>query len=761
MISRICFIVAGLLGLASLGAVTHAQMPGTFTPLLVSGAPSCVPFDSNTMAIWHFDNNLLDSSQRGHNGTFAGAGGSLSATQSKFGGYSYQQTAYTGAVNLTNSADFSFGMGDLTWEGWGYLTSNPTYWGLWGQQTSLGWYSASNTVTIYVGSYGQFPWTPPVNQWVHIALVRKSLDFFMYANGIQVGSVTTLHAYSAGDATTNPVQIGNYGGTNGSYWWPGFLDEVRISNVARYTGTFMPPTVPFCNPISPYTGPGDLVSGASAWWGMRAYNRAAAATNKPIINVRRSSDNATCDMGADFNLGTPNVAANCSTGTNNGLSYTGFCTSQCYTTKSYDQSGANQCGGAACDVLQATAANQPAANTSGAMGNLGGFTYSTSTQTLNSASGPTLAQPFTVHGVAQRTGTFTTQGTFYLQATNPTQFLFANTANTVGLLNGGTIQTATAADSTSHSLSAVFNGASSSITVDANAAVTVNTPTTAAAGIFSIGPGASGNPLTGTISEMGVWPRQLTATEITALCNNEFGAAYSTACGVIPPCTPNTQGGGTFANVMGLWHFDNNLNDSSGRGHTGTLIGTGGNALSSAQSKFGGFSYFNGTTVYNGVLIPYSTDFAMRTGDWTFEAWSYATTPSQATTAWWGGTNTSYGGDWFIGSTSAANIAMYVGSSSYAPTWTYTKPGNVWTHYAFVRASGTVHVFANGVEVTPSAAGQVGDINPPTSDGRTIGNYAGTGYGYGWPGYLDEVRISNMARYTANFTPQVSAFCNN
>jgi hypothetical protein len=38
----------------------------------------------------------------------------------------------------------------------------------------------------------------------------------------------------------------------------------------------------------------------------------------------------------------------------------------------------------------------------------------------------------------------------------------------------------------------------------------------------------------------------------------------------------------------------------------------------------------------------------------------------------------------------------------------------------------------------------------------------GGGGGYAWPttGYIDEMRISNMARYTSNFTPATLPFCN-
>jgi hypothetical protein len=45
-----------------------------------------------------------------------------------------------------------------------------------------------------------------------------------------------------------------------------------------------------------YVGPGDYVPGASFWCGLRGYSNATANTPK-AINVRRSSDNATMDIG--------------------------------------------------------------------------------------------------------------------------------------------------------------------------------------------------------------------------------------------------------------------------------------------------------------------------------------------------------------------------------------------------------------------------------------------------------------------------------
>jgi hypothetical protein len=42
-----------------------------------------------------------------------------------------------------------------------------------------------------------------------------------------------------------------------------------------------------------YTGPGDIVSSATAWYGLRAYNAAYATGSNNAVNVRRASDNST------------------------------------------------------------------------------------------------------------------------------------------------------------------------------------------------------------------------------------------------------------------------------------------------------------------------------------------------------------------------------------------------------------------------------------------------------------------------------------
>ena len=96
-------------------------------------------------------------------------------------------------------------------------------------------------------------------------------------------------------------------------------------------------TLQFCNganwvpfgAYNAYVGPGDIVSGATAWYGLRAYSAAIAATGtQKAINIRRASDNTTKDIliRKSGNLDPTTAATFCASTT-------------CYVTTWYDQTG--------------------------------------------------------------------------------------------------------------------------------------------------------------------------------------------------------------------------------------------------------------------------------------------------------------------------------------------------------------------------------------------------------------------------------------
>jgi hypothetical protein len=96
--------------------------------------------------------------------------------------------------------------------------------------------------------------------------------------------------------------------------------------------------------------------------------------------------------------------------------------------------------------------------------------------------------------------------------------------------------------------------------------------------------------------------------------------------------------------------------------------------------------------------------------------------------------------------------------SIYSSTWDSHIEGtsdigdNAWHHCAIVRDNGTIRIFVDGTqETTSSDKGNFIDIEGTLE----FGTYSGS---KGFNGYLDEIRISNIARYTSNFTPTTSIF---
>lgn len=80
------------------------------------------------------------------------------------------------------------------------------------------------------------------NTWYHVALVNNGGTAKMYINGTQVGANATLSGTYG--SSTRSVYVAGLGG---AFNFNGHLDEIRISTVARYTGSFTPTTSAFVN----------------------------------------------------------------------------------------------------------------------------------------------------------------------------------------------------------------------------------------------------------------------------------------------------------------------------------------------------------------------------------------------------------------------------------------------------------------------------------------------------------------------------------
>jgi hypothetical protein len=93
-----------------------------------------------------------------------------------------------------------------------------------------------------------YPWTPELDTWYHIALVRSSSELLLFVNGVQLGlPISDSATYFAGSAPMGlGGQVETSGGAIADTTLQGWLDETRFTvGFARYTTNFTPTTVEF------------------------------------------------------------------------------------------------------------------------------------------------------------------------------------------------------------------------------------------------------------------------------------------------------------------------------------------------------------------------------------------------------------------------------------------------------------------------------------------------------------------------------------
>lgn len=282
----------------------------------------------------------------------------------------------------------------------------------------------------------------------------------------------------------------------------------------------------------PYAGPGDVVSGATAWYGLRAYSLAKAGTKAINLCDNTGANCADISTGANGKLNNPGtLGANTCSSTNT-----------CLIKTWYDQSGALACGGAACDVTQTTAANMPSLTWSCLNGLpcavFGGTQFNVAAATAASWTSGTYSI------VAIRTALFTTAGIILTIGTTggQTNLNFRQAASTMQMFQGTAGQTvANITDSNYHAFQAIFNGASSNLmcggtagtncsAAGTNNAISPGTTATGASSIICLGAGVStgacstgSTPLTGQVTEAGMWAGTIfNGTQQTNMNANQY-----------------------------------------------------------------------------------------------------------------------------------------------------------------------------------------------------------------------------------------------
>jgi len=179
-----------------------------------------------------------------------------------------------------------------------------------------------------------------------------------------------------------------------------------------------------------------------------------------------------------------------------------------------------------------------------------------------------------------------------------------------------------------------------------------------------------------------------------------------------------------------------------------------GATTSTGDSKFGGTSAL---MVNSGDQVLFSDDFSwsqIGTGDFTIEMWINANSFLEGSVILLdprGGGDTTP--NWLVGldDVSGYKPGMYVGGWVVSDTALST---GTWYHLAWVRSSGTLKCYVDGTE--KASVSFTGDLD---QSGFGLGSRYNLNQ-YTLDGYMDEVRISDTARYTSGFTPDTTPFTN-
>jgi hypothetical protein len=300
--------VSIIAGSASLS--TNATAPGVVFRQTTYNAPPAVtllpgPATSNTdnsvILLLHADGSngsttFVDSGIN-HNSMTVAGNAQISTTQSEFGGSAITMSGSSSYLRVGTTAGVrppgfeAIASGTWTIEGWAYIGSTGSYNTMVAEQDTGGTpgsqpylaiaaVSFSSTIGLDLYTYGTLkapPRTtrsnnPTLNQWFHWAVVCDAGKIRLFLNGQStiyriVGSETFdwiaggAPAPATIDVFIGHSDTGNFSSAAGSY-----MDEIRISNKAVYTGSFAsfftvgidaaphyaadftPPSVPFVNP---------------------------------------------------------------------------------------------------------------------------------------------------------------------------------------------------------------------------------------------------------------------------------------------------------------------------------------------------------------------------------------------------------------------------------------------------------------------------------------------------------------------------------
>lgn len=625
------------------------------------------------------------------------------------------------------ASNFAFGTGDFTVEGWFYATSNnrllfdtrPT--STQGLYPTIDFDSASRVSFFQSSAYRILSPSVQLNAWTHFAVVRKSAVTTLFVNGLPVGFYADTNNYGFGQL----VGVGTQTFSLGTSTWAGSLSNFRVTKgVARYEPTYTQPTAELPDRAAATSGDASFAS-VSALLRMAGPVGGTSFVDSSLnaLAVTRLGSAVIADLSPFSGSRSVTFSASSDYLSVAGGSHFTFPADftievWAYLTATGPRAGTDDgYGGAA--VFSCTNGGTPATV-------LTYFNIGTYRANLND---PITAWAFT-YNVTGSQPSSALVGNTVPQTNVWTHIAVSRSGNTLRLFVNGTLEaTATVAGT--------FN----------------NTAFSPRVGVLDY---TYPRALQGNVGEIrvtkGVARYTANFTRPTASFPSTVAAAAADpyyAQDVLLLRGNGTNGSTNFADL----------------GPNSLAVTPVGNAqISTAQSKWSGSSMFFDGSGDRLSLAANSTLFSFGADDFTIECWFYlagnsplsgANTRTASLCSGFPTTGTITGYNFYIAGSSATTgtalgfESVQAGANSTLSA-TVTVTQGAWHHAAVSRRGTVTRVFLDGVCV---AAGTLGNQTVSNANPLMVGGTQYAGYPYDLNGYIDDFRISKVARYTASFTP--------
>jgi hypothetical protein len=150
--------------------------------------------------------------------------------------------------------------------------------------------------------------------------------------------------------------------------------------------------------------------------------------------------------------------------------------------------------------------------------------------------------------------------------------------------------------------------------------------------------------------------------------------------------------------------------------------------------------------------------------DFTIEFWMYSTSATSGYGTIFNGGAPGFQirfGDNGFGNRLQFGVDMNTIPGCFNTSFTRTSLVNTWTYIALVRINGLIKMYVNGTAQllaigTSATYDTVGDSTALNFVGPI--SIGATGQTPGYLGYIEDLRITALARYTSNFTPPITSF---